>query len=196
MSIGAKDSCETSVRRVRTCGTAWPSRFSLDKFRCSLEFSFLWRMPGVNRQGQAHIVSTAIVSPGSGKGGREVEATPSFRTWFSIDPQPASISPTINISIVFICAFLVDCGRTIRIRQSKTILARSCGAQRASSKLATKLCGWIALSLLPKFELYMRANVNTIVQSVCAEKSRAKLGSRLRPLSLVVVLVSEKSLGK
>jgi hypothetical protein len=26
------------------------------------------RMPGVNRQGQAHIVSTAIVSPGSGKG--------------------------------------------------------------------------------------------------------------------------------
>ena len=69
------------------------------------------RMPGVNRQGQAHIVSTAIVSPGSGKGGREVEATPWFRTWFSIDPQPASISPTINISI-FICAFLVDCGRT------------------------------------------------------------------------------------
>jgi hypothetical protein len=29
----------------------------------------------------------------------------------SIDPQPASINPTINISIVFICAFLVDCGR-------------------------------------------------------------------------------------
>jgi len=36
-----------------------------------------------------------------------------FRTWFSIDPQPASISPTINISIVFICAFLVDHGRII-----------------------------------------------------------------------------------
>jgi len=33
-----------------------------------------------------------------------------FRTWFSIDPQPASISPTINISIVFICAFVVDHG--------------------------------------------------------------------------------------
>jgi hypothetical protein len=32
----------------------------------------------------------------------------------SIDPQPASISPTINISIVFICALLVDCGRIIR----------------------------------------------------------------------------------
>jgi hypothetical protein len=31
-----------------------------------------------------------------------------LRTWFSIDPQPASINPTINISIVFICAFLVD----------------------------------------------------------------------------------------
>jgi hypothetical protein len=70
-------------------------------------------MPGVNRQGQAHIVSTAIPLPRSGKAGREVEATPWFRTWFSIDPQPASISPTINISIVFICAFLVDCGRII-----------------------------------------------------------------------------------
>ena len=83
-------------------------------------------LPGVNRQGQAHIVFTAIVSPGSGKGA----GTLTFRTWFSIDPQPASISPTINISIVFICAFLVDCGRTIRIRQSKAILARSCEACR------------------------------------------------------------------
>src|SRR6266480_4245258 len=68
------------------------------------------RMSGVNHQGQAHIVSTAIQSPGSGTG---VEATPWFRTWFPIDPQPASISPTINISIVFICAFLVDHGRII-----------------------------------------------------------------------------------
>src|SRR6266404_3003122 len=50
-----------------------------------------------NRQGQAHIVSTAL----------------RLRTWFSIDPQPASISPTINISIVFICAFPVDCGRIV-----------------------------------------------------------------------------------
>ena len=73
----------------------------------------LLRMPGVNRQGQAHIMATAILSPRSCKAGREVEATPWFRTWFSIDPQPASISPTINISIVFICAFLVDCGRII-----------------------------------------------------------------------------------
>jgi hypothetical protein len=55
-------------------------------------------MPGVNRQGQAHIVSTAL----------------RLRTWFSIDPQPASINPTINISIVFICAFPVDCDRIIR----------------------------------------------------------------------------------
>jgi hypothetical protein len=86
------------------------------------------RMPGVNRQGQAHIVSTAIRLPRSYEAGLEVEAAPCFRTSVSIDPQPASISPTINISIVFICAFLVDCGRTIRIRQSKTILARSCEA--------------------------------------------------------------------
>src|SRR6476661_43535 len=67
-------------------------------------------MSGVNRQGQAHIVSTAIQSPRSCTG---VEATPWFRTWFPIDPQPESISPTINISIVFICAFLVDHGRII-----------------------------------------------------------------------------------
>ena len=58
-------------------------------------------------------MSTAIASRNPGTGGREVEAPPWFETWFSIDPQPASISPTINISIVFICAFLVDCGRTI-----------------------------------------------------------------------------------
>src|SRR5437870_7432166 len=65
-------------------------------------------MSGVNRQGQAHIMSTAIVSPRSRKMGGAF-----FRTWFSIDPQPASISPTINISIVFICTFLVDCRRII-----------------------------------------------------------------------------------
>ena len=70
----------------------------------------LLRMSGFNRQGQAHIVSTAIQSPRSCTG---VEATPWFRTWFPIDPQPESISPTINISIVFICAFLVDHGRII-----------------------------------------------------------------------------------
>jgi len=68
---------------------------------------------GFNHQGQAHIVSTAIRLPRSGKANREVEATPWFRTWFSIDPQPASISPAINISIVFICAFPVDCGQII-----------------------------------------------------------------------------------
>jgi len=65
-------------------------------------------MPGINRQGQAHIVSTAMPLPRSGKGSREVDATRWFRTWFSVDPQPASISPTINISIVFICAFFFD----------------------------------------------------------------------------------------
>jgi hypothetical protein len=54
-------------------------------------------MPGVNRQGQAHIVSTAS----------------RLGTCVSIDPQPASISPTINISIVFICPLLVDHGRII-----------------------------------------------------------------------------------
>jgi hypothetical protein len=58
-----------------------------------------------NRQGQAHIVSTAS----------------RLRTWFSIDPQPASISPTINISIVFICAFPVDCGQIILSGNPKTM---------------------------------------------------------------------------
>jgi hypothetical protein len=56
-------------------------------------------------------VSTAIPLPRSGKGGREVEATPWLRAWFSVDPQPARISPTINVSIVFICASLVDHGQ-------------------------------------------------------------------------------------
>jgi len=91
-------------------------------------------MSGVNRQGQAHIVSTAIQSPRSGKG---VEATPSFRTWFSIDPQPASISPTINISIVFICAFLVDCGRTIRqppVKNDSAILRSVTTADRMAAR--------------------------------------------------------------
>ena len=70
--------------------------------------------PWFSRQGQAHIVSTAIVLPGSRTAIREVEATPWFLTSFSIDPQPVSISPTVNISIVFICTFFVDCGRIIR----------------------------------------------------------------------------------
>jgi hypothetical protein len=47
-----------------------------------------------------------------------------LRVFFSIDPQPASIGPTINISIVFICPSLVDHG-PFAVRQSKTILARS-----------------------------------------------------------------------
>jgi hypothetical protein len=71
-------------------------------------------MPGVNRQGQAHIVSTAL----------------RLRLPFSIDPQPASISPTINISIVFICAFLVDHGRIIRYPAIKNDSRRDPGAGR------------------------------------------------------------------
>jgi hypothetical protein len=96
--VGVIDNPSTRCRRPQKRAGPW--------------LTFL-RMPGVNRQGQAHIVSTAIPLPRSGKAGREVEATPWLRTRFSIDPQPASISPTINISIVFICAFLVDCGRII-----------------------------------------------------------------------------------
>jgi hypothetical protein len=69
-------------------------------------------MPGVNRQGQAHIASTAS-------------------RLRSIDPQPASISPTINISIVFICAFFVDCGQiiccpAIKNDSSASTLKRAC----------------------------------------------------------------------
>ena len=84
--------------------------------------------PWFSRQGQAHIVSTAIVLPGSRTAIREVEATPWFRTSFSIDPQPVSISPTVNISIVFICTFFVDCGRIIRhpaIKNDSSAILRS-----------------------------------------------------------------------
>src|SRR6266550_6969839 len=80
------------------------------------------------RQGQAHIVSTAIPLPRSCIAIVEVEATPWFRTWFSVDPQPASISPTINIIIVFIYAFLVDCGWIIRhsaIKNDSSAILRS-----------------------------------------------------------------------
>ena len=66
--------------------------------------------PWFNHQGQAQIVSIAIRSPRSYSG--KVEAAPWFRTWFSVDPQLASISPTVNISIVYIGAVL-DCGRII-----------------------------------------------------------------------------------
>src|SRR5438093_12059947 len=74
---------------------------------------------GFNRQGQAHIVSTATASPdprcAPGAGVR-------LRTWFSIDPQLASINPTINISIVsFVLSLLIVAG-SFAIRQSKTIL--------------------------------------------------------------------------
>ena len=65
------------------------------------------RMPGVNRQGQAHIVSPAIRSPGPARGPAEVGGKPWLSPWFSIDPQPASISPTVSISIVFTCALLL-----------------------------------------------------------------------------------------
>jgi hypothetical protein len=61
---------------------------------------------GLIRQGQAHIVSTALRLRVCS---RSFVADRAGRT----DPQPASISPTINISIVFICPFLVDNGRII-----------------------------------------------------------------------------------
>jgi len=82
--------------------------------------------PSFNRQGQAHIVSTAIVLPGPGKANREVEATPWFRTSLCIDPQPASISPTVNISIVFICGLLLIVAGSLPPRNqndSSTILS-------------------------------------------------------------------------
>jgi len=55
-----------------------------------------------------------------------------FRTWFSIDSQPVSISPTINISIVFICAFPVDCGRIICHPAIKKRFWRDPEARKAS----------------------------------------------------------------
>jgi len=87
----------------------------------------------VYRQGQAHIVSTAIPLPRSCIAILEVEATPWFRTWFSVDPQPASISPTINISVVFICAFLVDYCRIIRHRAIKNDSSEMILSRRHSS---------------------------------------------------------------
>jgi hypothetical protein len=91
------DRCHDFFRGYDATGCIWERSRSRGRFGAT---------PWFSRQGQAHIVSTAIVSPGSGKANREVEATPWFRTSFSTDPQPASITPTVNISIVFICAIL------------------------------------------------------------------------------------------
>jgi hypothetical protein len=49
----------------------------------------------------------------------QVGATPWFRTWFSVDPQPASISPTVNISIVFISALLLIVAGSLPPRNQK-----------------------------------------------------------------------------
>jgi hypothetical protein len=81
-------------------------------------------MPGVNRQGQAHIASTAS-------------------RLRSIDPQPASISPTINISIVFICPFPVDCGRIIcHPAIKKRVVARI-----IYGSLKSPLCSCVSMTL-------------------------------------------------
>jgi hypothetical protein len=91
------------------------------------------RMRGVNRQGQAHMVFTAIVSPGSGKGAWEAEATPWFRRWFSIDPQPASISPTINVSIVFsVTSLLIVAGPFVIVDQNDSTAILLASLQKAA----------------------------------------------------------------
>lgn len=52
---------------------------------------------------------------------------------FSIDPQPASISPTINISIVFILLALIV-ATSFTLQQSKT----SCGFQTTYTQNNTR----------------------------------------------------------
>src|SRR5581483_156326 len=64
-----------------------------------------WTNVKVQHQGHAHIVSTAIRSPRPARGPAEVGGKPRFRTSLSVDPQPASINPTINISTVFTLSF-------------------------------------------------------------------------------------------
>jgi hypothetical protein len=104
-------------------------------------------------QGQAQIVSTAIRLPRSCEAGAEVEATPCFRTWFSIDPQPASISPTIKISIVFIFASLVDHGRIVcrpAIKNDSSAILRS--GKRFVVRANEKLTAFLELeSAIPAF---------------------------------------------
>jgi len=64
---------------------------------------------------------------------------------FPLIRRPGSINPTINISIIFICAFLVDCGRIIRhpaIKNDSSAIL-SVGAFREPFELyrfATKAC--------------------------------------------------------
>jgi hypothetical protein len=81
-------------------------------------------MPGVNRQGQAHIVCTEIVSPGSGKG-EEVEATHGFEHGFPlIRSLRASAQRSTSVLFSFVLSLLIVAG-PFAIRQAKTILPRS-----------------------------------------------------------------------
>jgi len=69
-----------------------------------------------------------------------------LRTWFPIDPQPASVSPTINISIVFICAFPVDHGRIIchpAIKNDSNAILRS--GKRFVMRADEKLTAFVEL---------------------------------------------------
>ena len=105
----------------RPNGSTWEIRSTLRssrRGRTSQMCSFTRQVgatPWFNRQGQAHIVSTAIRSPGPARFPAEVGGAPCFSETmgFSIDPQPASMSPTVNISIVFILCYSFDCGRIV-----------------------------------------------------------------------------------
>jgi hypothetical protein len=62
-------------------------------------------------EGDPHIVFTAIVSPGSGKGGREVEATPSFQTGFPlIRSLRASAQRSTPVLFSFVLSLLIVAG--------------------------------------------------------------------------------------
>src|SRR5262245_29667283 len=105
--------------------------------------------PWFNHQGQAHIVSTAIRSPVPARGPAEVGGKPWFRPWFSIDPQPASISPTVSISIVFICA-LLDYGRISHhpaIKNELRSVKRRQDGKPVHHSLESPLCSCVSITL-------------------------------------------------
>src|SRR5215468_687107 len=86
----------------------------------ALTGSAFLRMPGVNRQGQAHIVSTAIVSPGSGKGGREVEATHGFEHGFPlIRSLRASTQRSTSVLFSFVLSLLIVAGPFASVDQKR-----------------------------------------------------------------------------
>jgi hypothetical protein len=112
--------CRKACRIRRT--TSWPDHFTIQQSKTilarsceekALTGSAFLRMPGVNRQGQAH---------------RGLRQRPGFEHGFPlIRSLRASAPRSTSVLFSFVLSLLIVAG-PFAIRQSKTILARCCEA--------------------------------------------------------------------